>query len=250
MQSNLQGKTTPAPLHVGIIMDGNGRWGEQRGLSRTDGHHAGVDAVRRVMMAAPGLNIDTLTMYAFSSDNWKRPKPEVNGMMQLIEHYMTMQAQPFADAGVRLTVIGRRDRLPATTVTAIEKIEAITAAGTMLNARLAIDFSGRHALLEAAARAFWNGPLTADTLSQSLATGSGYRDIDLLIRTSGEQRLSDFLLWESAYAELWFTKTLWPDFTGEELTQAVAAFRSRNRRFGGLAGVMPCVGTQQMQLTT
>ena len=250
MQSNLQGKTTPAPLHVGIIMDGNGRWGEQRGLSRTDGHHAGVDAVRRVMMAAPGLNIDTLTMYAFSSDNWKRPKPEVDGMMQLIEHYMTKQAQPFADAGVRLTVIGRRDRLPATTVTAIEKIEAITAAGTMLNARLAIDFSGRHALLEAAARAFWNGPLTADTLSQSLATGSGYRDIDLLIRTSGEQRLSDFLLWESAYAELWFTKTLWPDFTGEELTQAVAAFRSRNRRFGGLPGVMPCVGTQQMQLTT
>jgi undecaprenyl diphosphate synthase len=189
-------------------------------------------------------------MYAFSSDNWKRPKPEVDGMMQLIEHYMTMQAQPFADAGVRLTVIGRRDRLPATTVTAIEKIEAITAAGTMLNARLAIDFSGRHALLEAAARAFWNGPLTADTLSQSLATGSGYRDIDLLIRTSGEQRLSDFLLWESAYAELWFTRTLWPDFTGEELTEAVAAFRSRNRRFGGLAGVMPCVGTQQMQLTT
>ncbi len=250
MQSNLQDKTTPAPLHVGIIMDGNGRWGEQRGLSRTDGHHAGVDAVRRVMMAAPGLNIDTLTMYAFSSDNWKRPKPEVDGMMQLIEHYMTMQAQPFADAGVRLTVIGRRDRLPATTVTAIEKIEAITAAGTMLNARLAIDFSGRHALLEAAARAFWNGPLTADTLSQSLATGSGYRDIDLLIRTSGEQRLSDFLLWESAYAELWFTKTLWPDFTGEELTEAVVAFRHRNRRFGGLPGVMASVGTQQMQLTT
>ena len=250
MQSNLQGKTTPAPLHVGIIMDGNGRWGEQRGLSRTDGHHAGVDAVRRVMMAAPGLNIDTLTMYAFSSDNWKRPKPEVDGMMQLIEHYMTMQAQPFADAGVRLTVIGRRDRLPATTVTAIEKIEAITAAGTMLNARLAIDFSGRHALLEAAARAFWNGPLTADTLSQSLATGSGYRDIDLLIRTSGEQRLSDFLLWESAYAELWFTKTLWPDFTGKELTEAVVAFRHRNRRFGGLPGVMASVGTQQMQLTT
>ena len=250
MQSNLQDKTTPAPLHVGIIMDGNGRWGEQRGLSRTDGHHAGVDAVRRVMMAAPGLNIDTLTMYAFSSDNWKRPKPEVDGMMQLIEHYVTMQAQPFADAGVRLTVIGRRDRLSATTVTAIEKIEAITAAGTMLNARLAIDFSGRHALLEAAARAFWNGPLTADTLSQSLATGSGYRDIDLLIRTSGEQRLSDFLLWESAYAELWFTKTLWPDFTGKELTEAVVAFRHRNRRFGGLPGVMPSVGTQQMQLTT
>ena len=250
MQSNLQDKTTSAPLHVGIIMDGNGRWGELRGLSRTDGHHAGVGAVRRVMMAAPGLNIDTLTMFAFSSDNWKRPKPEVDGMMQLIEHYMAMQAQPFADAGVRLTVIGRRDRLPATTVAAIEKIETVTADGTMLNARLAIDFSGRHALLEAAARAFWNGPLTADTLSQSLATGSGYRDIDLLIRTSGEQRLSDFLLWESAYAELWFTKTLWPDFTSEELADAVTAFRNRNRRFGGLPDVMPCIGAQQMLLTT
>lgn len=250
MQSNLQDKTTPAPLHVGIIMDGNGRWGEQRGLTRTDGHHAGVDAVRRVMMAAPGLNIDTLTMFAFSSDNWKRPKPEVDGMMQLIERYMAMQAQPFADAGIRLTVIGRRDRLPATTVAAIEKIETVTADGTKLNARLAIDFSGRHALLEAAARAFWNGPLTADTLSQALATGSGYRNIDLLIRTSGEQRLSDFLLWESAYAELWFTKTLWPDFTGEELADAVTAFRNRNRRFGGLPDVMPSVGAQQILLMT
>lgn len=250
MQSNLQDKTTAAPLHVGIIMDGNGRWGQQHGLSRTDGHHAGVDAVRRVMMAAPGLNIDTLTMFAFSSDNWKRPKPEVDGMMQLIEHYMAMEAQPFADAGVRLTVIGRRDRLPATTVAAIEKIEAITAGGTLLNARLAIDFSGRHALLEAAARAFWNGPLTADTLSKALATGSGYRNIDLLIRTSGEQRLSDFLLWESAYAELWFTNTLWPDFTGEELADAVFAFKNRNRRFGGLSGILPPDDMQQMQLTT
>jgi undecaprenyl diphosphate synthase len=250
MQSNLQDKTISAPLHVGIIMDGNGRWGEQRGLTRTDGHHAGVDAVRRVMMAAPGLNIDTLTMFAFSSDNWKRPRPEVEGMMQLIEHYMAMQAEPFADAGVRLTVIGRRDRLPASTVAAIQKIETVTAGGTMLNARLAIDFSGRHALLEAAAKAFWNGPLTADTLSQALATGSGYRNIDLLIRTSGEQRLSDFLLWESAYAELWFTKTLWPDFTGEELAAAVAAFRNRNRRFGGLPGVMPSTGAQQMLATT
>lgn len=249
MQSILRGKTTPAPLHVGIIMDGNGRWGERRGLTRTDGHHAGVDAVRRVMMSAPGLNIDTLTMFAFSSDNWKRPQPEVDGMMQLIEHYMAMEAQPFADAGVRLTVIGRRDRLPASTVAAIEKIEAITASGTMLNARLAIDYSGRHALLAAAARAFWNGPVTAETLSQALATGSGYRDIDLLIRTSGEQRLSDFLLWESAYAELWFTKTLWPDFTGEELADAVGAFRNRNRRFGGLPGVVPSA-PPQLQVTT
>ncbi len=234
MQSNLQCKNTPKPLHVGIIMDGNGRWGQQRGLSRTEGHQAGVQAVRRVMTAAPGLNIDTLTMFAFSSDNWKRPQPEVDGMMRLIEHYMAMEARAFADSGIRLTVIGRRDRLPDTTIAAIEKIEEVTAAGTVLNARLAIDFSGRFALLEAAARAFWSGPFTADTLSEALATGSGYRDIDLLIRTSGEQRLSDFLLWESAYAELWFTQTLWPDFTGENLQQAVAAFRNRNRRFGGL----------------
>ena len=231
-------------MHVGIIMDGNGRWGERRGLTRTEGHRAGVDAVGRVMTAAPGLNIDTLTMFAFSSDNWKRPRPEVDGMMHLIEHYMTMQAQPFADAGIRLTVIGRRDRLPDATVAAIEKIESVTATGTTLNARLAIDFSGRHALLEAAARAFWSGPFTADTLSAALATGSGYRDIDLLIRTSGEQRLSDFLLWESAYAELWFTQTLWPDFTGENLQQAVDAFRNRNRRFGGLPEAAAAVSSQ------
>jgi len=243
MQSNLQYKNTPKPLHVGIIMDGNGRWGEQRGLTRTEGHHAGVEAVRRVMTAAPGLNIDTLTMFAFSSDNWKRPQPEVDGMMRLIEHYMAMEARPFADAGIRLTVIGRRDRLPDTTVAAIEKIEEITAAGTVLNARLAIDFSGRFALLEAASKAFWSGPFTAGTLSDALATGSGYRDIDLLIRTSGEQRLSDFLLWESAYAELWFTQTLWPDFTGENLQQAVAAFRNRNRRFGGLPATTPSVSS-------
>lgn len=245
MQSNLQNKTPSSALHVGIIMDGNGRWGQQRGLTRTDGHRAGVDAVRRVMMAAPGLDVDTLTMFAFSSDNWKRPQPEIDGMMQLIEHYMTMQAQPFADAGVRLTVIGRRDRLPGSTVAAIEAIEAITAGGSVLNARLAIDFSGRHALLEAAATAVWSGPLTADALSNALATGSGYRDIDLLIRTSGEQRLSDFLLWESAYAELWFTQTLWPDFTGDELAEAVAAFRNRNRRFGGLPAAMPSQAPQQ-----
>ena len=156
-----------------------------------------------------------------------------------------IQAQPFADAGVRLTVIGRRDRLPGSTVAAIEAIEAIMAGGSVLNACLAIDFSGRHALLEAAATAVWSGPLTADALSNALATGSGYRDIDLLIRTSGEQRLSDFLLWESAYAELWFTQTLWPDFTGDELAEAVAAFRNRNRRFGGLPAAMPPQAPQQ-----
>ena len=243
MQSNLQCKNAPNPLHVAIIMDGNGRWGERRGLTRTEGHHAGVDAVRRVITAAPDLNIDTLTMFAFSSDNWTRPPAEVDGMMRLIEHYMTMEAQPFADAGIRLNVIGRRDRLPDSTISAIERIEDKTAGGTVLNARLAIDFSGRYALLEAAARAFWRGPLTADALSDALATGSGYRDIDLLIRTSGEQRLSDFLLWESAYAELWFTDTLWPDFTGEMLQQAVDAFRNRNRRFGGLPKVAPPVAS-------
>ena len=245
MQSNLQHRTPAKPLHVGIIMDGNGRWGERRGLTRTEGHRAGVDAVRRVVTTAPTLNIDTLTMFAFSSDNWKRPKAEVDGMMQLIEHYMAMEAQPFADAGIRLNVIGRRDRLPDTTVKAIERIEAITAGGTVLNARLAIDFSGRHALLEAAAQAFWRGPLTPITLSNALAAGSGYRDIDLLIRTSGEQRLSDFLLWESAYAELWFTDILWPDFTGDDLQQAVHAFMTRNRRFGSVPDISPAVTTQQ-----
>jgi undecaprenyl diphosphate synthase len=237
MQSNLVCKateSTPASLHVGIIMDGNGRWGTLRGLTRTQGHEAGVEAVRRTVAAAPFLGIDTLTLFAFSSDNWKRPKPEVDGMMQLIEHYVARETAPFVAAGIRLNVIGRRDRLPARVVTAIETVERDTASGIRLNVRIAIDYSGRHAILEAALHAVRGGHVDEATFSQCLATGSGYRDVDLVIRTSGEQRLSGFLPWEATYAELHFCKKLWPDFTGEDLAAAVRDFKSRDRRFGGL----------------
>jgi undecaprenyl diphosphate synthase len=237
MQSNLvhkAPKATPAGLHVGIIMDGNGRWGTARGLTRTQGHQAGVEAVRRTVAAAPFLGIDTLTLFAFSSDNWKRPKPEVNGMMRLIEHYVARETAPFIAAGIRLTVIGRRDRLPASVVAAINKVEHDTASGTRLNVRIAIDYCGRQAILDAARRCARNGQLDNAAFSHHLAAGSGYKDVDLVIRTSGEQRLSGFLPWEATYAELHFCKKLWPDFTGEDLAAAVKDFRSRNRRFGGL----------------
>jgi undecaprenyl diphosphate synthase len=214
-------------------MDGNGRWGTARGLTRTDGHRCGVQAVRRAVAAAPALGIDTLTLFAFSSDNWKRPKAEVDGMMKLIEFYTDHQTTPFVAAGIRLTVIGRRDRLPASTVAAIDKVEKATARGKLLNVRIAIDYSGRDSIL-AAAR---NGARDEAGFAQALGFGSGYRDVDLVIRTSGEQRLSGFLLWECAYAELHFEEKLWPDFTGADLARAVAAFTSRNRRFGGLPEV-------------
>jgi undecaprenyl diphosphate synthase len=231
MQSNLQHSEVHGPLHVGIIMDGNGRWGTARGLSRTDGHRAGVLAVRRAVAAAPALGIDTLTLFAFSSDNWKRSKAEVDGMMKLIEFYTRHESAPFVAAGIRLTVIGRRDRLPASTVAAIDKVEKATAGGRLLNVRIAIDYSGRDAIL-AAAR---SGATQEHAFSEALGYGSGYRDVDLVVRTSGEQRLSGFLLWECAYAELYFEPRLWPDFTGDDLARAVAAFSTRNRRFGGPA---------------
>ena len=237
MQSSLACKateSTPAGLHVGIIMDGNGRWGTLRGLTRTQGHEAGVEAVRRTVAAAPFLGIDTLTLFAFSSDNWKRPKPEIDGMMRLIEHYVARETAPFVATGIRLNVIGRRDRLPTRVVTAIETVERDTASGSRLNVRIAIDYSGRHAILEAALHAVRGGHVDEATFSQCLATGSGYKDVDLVIRTSGEQRLSGFLPWEATYAELHFCKKLWPDFTGEDLAAAVRDFKSRDRRFGGL----------------
>ena len=247
MQSNLLHKTIEREpgLHVGIIMDGNGRWGEARGLSRTDGHRCGVQAVRRAVAAAPLLGIDTLTLFAFSSDNWKRPKPEVDGMMQLIEHYTAHETAPFIAAGIRLTVIGRRDRLPASTVAAIEQVEKATGAGRLLNVRIAIDYSGRDSIL-AAAR---NGARDEAGFANSLGYGSGYRDVDLVIRTSGEQRLSGFMLWECAYAELCFEPKLWPDFTGDDLAKAVRDFHGRNRRFGGLNQMTPAQADASHLLT-
>ena len=229
MQSDLSPK-----LHVGIIMDGNGRWAKRQRLSRLRGHEAGVEAIRRVVEAAPKQGVGTLTLYAFSSDNWRRPKAEVSALMQLLRFYLASEVEALVRNGVRLTVIGRRDRLPSGIADAIGRAEAATADGDVLHLRIAVDYSARDAILNAAAKAAGLRELTREAFS-SLVTGEpGMRDVDLVIRTSGEQRLSDFLLWESAYAELHFTNTMWPDFGEDELRQALTSFHGRERRFGGL----------------
>src|SRR4030081_569094 len=190
-----------AKLHVGIIMDGNGRWATRRRLSRLRGRGAGVDAIRRVVEAAPKQGVGTLTLYAFSSDNWRRPKTEVAALMALLRFYLASEVESLVRNGVRLTVIGRRDRLPDGIATAIGRAEAATASGDVLHLRIAVDYPGRDSILNAAAKAAGMGNLTRETFSQLVTGEPELRDVDLVIRTSGEKRLSDFLLWESAYAE-------------------------------------------------
>lgn len=229
MQSDLLSK-----LHVGIIMDGNGRWATRRQLSRLRGHEAGVEAIRRVVEAAPKQGVGTLTLYAFSSDNWRRPKTEVSALMALLRFYLANEVESLVRNGVRLSVIGRRDRLPDGLSDAIGRAEAATASGDVLHLRIAVDYSARDAILKAAAKAAGMGNLTREIFSQLVTGEPELRDVDLVIRTSGEKRLSDFLLWESAYAELVFTPTMWPDFKATDLARALVEFRGRERRFGGL----------------
>src|SRR5712664_3197845 len=233
MQSNLSSKLQ-SKLHVGIIMDGNGRWATRRGLSRLRGHEAGVEAIRRVVEAAPEQGVGTLTLYAFSSDNWRRPKAEVTALMALLRFYLSNEVDSLVRNGVRLTVIGRRDRLPDGIATAIARAEKATAGGEVLHLRIAVDYSSRDAILNAAAKLAGISAPTREMFSQLVTGEAGLRDVDLIIRTSGEKRLSDFLLWEGAYAELHFTERMWPDFEAEDLAEALACFGRRERRFGGL----------------
>lgn len=221
-------------MHVAIIMDGNGRWAQARGLTRTAGHRAGATSVRRVVEAAPSQGIGVLTLYAFSSDNWKRPGPEVRALMRLLENYLRTEIASCVEQGVRIEVVGRRDRLPERVRDAIVAAEQTTSGGAVLRLRLAIDYSSRDAIVRAAA----HGPRSRAELARHLEPVGELHvpDVDLLIRTGGEQRLSDFLLWESAYAELYFTEVAWPDFDGSALASAVTEFRRRQRRFGGLHG--------------
>jgi undecaprenyl diphosphate synthase len=238
MQSHLSAELH-SKLHVGIIMDGNGRWATRRQLSRLRGHEAGVEAIRRVVEAAPQQGVGTLTLYAFSSDNWRRPKAEVTALMALLRFYLANEVESLVRNGVRLTVIGRRDRLPDGIAHAIGRAEAATAKGDILHLRIAVDYSARDAILNAAAKAASLGNLTREMFSELVTGDGGLRDVDLVIRTSGEKRLSDFLLWESAYAELHFTERMWPDFGSEDLTEALASFHRRERRFGGLQPASP-----------
>jgi len=207
-------------------MDGNGRWALARGLPRVAGHRAGVEAVRRVVEAAPGAGIGTLTLFAFSSDNWSRPPEEVETLMHMLAMYLERETGKCVEKGVRLEVIGRRDRIDPALCLAIALAEEATASGTRLRLRMAVDYSGRDAILAAARDV---SELSRESLGEALGP-----PVDLLIRTGGERRLSDFLLWECAYAELVFSRTMWPDFDGEDLAAAVREFQTRERRFGAV----------------
>lgn len=224
--------------HIAIIMDGNGRWARARRRPRIAGHREGAKAVRRVVEAAPELGITTLTLYAFSSDNWNRPAGEVHALMELLERYLTRESNRCLENGVRVNVIGRRDRLSPRVLSAIRRAETLTAPATKLHLRLAIDYSARHAIAEAARKVSPGAGLDTDEfsrlLNQAIHSDPAAPDVDLVIRTSGEQRLSDFLLWEVAYAEFVFTPRLWPDFERADLERALTDFQGRERRFGGV----------------
>lgn len=226
-------------LHVAIIMDGNGRWAARRNLPRVAGHRAGVAAVRRIVEHAPDVGIGRLTVYAFSSDNWRRPAAEIQSIFWLLRAFLRLERERLRQAGARLEVIGRRDRLPKLLLREIDQAVSATAAGRRLILRVAIDYSSRDAIMRAAI-GLSNGlpherpstELLRGMLAQALTGESG--EVDLLIRTGGEKRLSDFLLWECAYAELWFTDRMWPDFDTDDLDAALGEFRRRERRFGGV----------------
>lgn len=232
-------------FHVAIIMDGSGRWATSRGLPRSEGHRAGVAAVRRLEEAASRHGITTLTLFAFSSGNWRRPKEEVDELLRIFRNFLRDGTAEWSRSGVRVQVIGRRDRLPADLREAIEGAEKGITAGTGLHLRFAVDYSAREAALIAARQACEGAstpqaPFGSDEslarLVSEVAGTFGAPEVDLLIRTGGEMRLSDCLLWESPYAELVFTDRLWPDFDSSDLTLAMLEFHSRSRRFGGVPG--------------
>ncbi len=226
------------PRHVAIIMDGNGRWAQKRGRPRTAGHLAGAKAVRRTIEFARRRGISVLTLYSFSSDNWSRPEDEVQSLMMLFRRYLASEVPRCVENDIRLTVIGRRDRLDRDVVRAIESAEAATKRCRALQLRLAVDYSSRDAIVAAANALRSGAAVTRDDLASAMARAmhdpKGAPDVDLLIRTGGEQRISDFLLWESAYAELVFLRCMWPDFMAADFEKAIAEFGGRERRFGGL----------------
>ena len=237
MQQSPSPVPTHPPLHVGIIMDGNGRWATRQGRSRSAGHREGAGMVRRIVESAPDVGIGVLTLYAFSADNWRRPRNEVGWLMRLFREYLRVETTRCVANGVRLEVIGRRDRITPTLRRAVEDAQRETVKGTRLHLRIALDYSSRDAILRAAQCLRPDAVPSRDSFGRLLAIvdhGLPVPEVDLLIRTGGERRLSDFLLWEAAYAELHFSPLMWPEFGPEALRQAVHEFATRERRFGGL----------------
>ncbi len=232
---------TGAALHVAIIMDGNGRWAKARGLPRTAGHKRGADAVKRVVKGAGALGVRYLTLFGFSSENWQRPETEVRDLMGLLRYYLENDIAELVDNGIRLHVIGDRSRFSPETVALIEEAERKTAANSKMDLTIALSYGGRQEIIAATrslARECADGRLAPEAIDEEAFARrlftAGTPDPDLLIRTSGEQRISNFLLWQLAYTELVFTDTLWPDFGQEELEAAIAIYRSRERRYGAV----------------
>ena len=223
-------------LHVAIICDGNGRWAASRALPRSAGHRAGAETAQTIIRSAPQFGIHTLSLFTLSSANWQRPPAEVEGILGILHEYIETETAHCREAGIRLNIIGRRDRLPATLREAIAGAEAATANGKTLHLRLAVDYSARYSLFQAASKFYKVTDLSSDAFGRVLAEvlRGGSTEVDLLIRTGGEQRLSDFLLWECAFAEFVFLEKRWPDFTPADLGKAVAEFEKRERTRGGL----------------
>jgi undecaprenyl diphosphate synthase len=220
------------PRHVAIIMDGNGRWAKKRHLPRALGHKKGVETVRDIVRAAGDLGLEVLSLYAFSSENWKRPEDEINDLMGLLRSFIKSDIDEFASNDVRLKIIGNYKALAPDIVTLIEDAMARTAGNKRTTLAVALNYGSQDELVRAATAAAGQGAITAEAIEANLDTAE-LPPLDLLIRTSGEQRLSNFMLWQAAYAELWFTDTLWPDFSKEELAQALTDFEGRERRYGG-----------------
>jgi undecaprenyl diphosphate synthase len=225
------------PRHVAVIMDGNGRWAAVRHLPRVEGHRAGIDAVRDTVETSARLGISVLTLYAFSVENWKRPETEISALMGLLKHFLRLELKTLLRNNIRFRIIGQPDRLAPEIRRELEAAEARTAGNTGLQFNIALSYGGRAEIVDAARRAIREG-IDPDSLDErtfaSLLYTAGQPDPDLLIRTSGELRVSNFLLWQIAYAEIWVTDALWPDFRARHLLEALVDFQKRDRRYGGL----------------
>ncbi|MDP7479088.1 MAG: isoprenyl transferase, partial [Vicinamibacterales bacterium] len=225
------------PVHVAVIMDGNGRWAAQRHLPRVEGHRAGIDAVRDVVETSARIGIDVLTLYAFSVENWKRPPTEVSVLMGLLKRYLRLELENLLANDIKFQVIGRQDELPADVRHELDVGQARTSGNRGMRFNIALNYGGRAEIVEAARSAIEAGLRPSELDEQrfgDLLYTAGQPDPDLLIRTSGEMRVSNFLLWQIAYAEIWVTETLWPDFRARHLLEAILDYQKRDRRYGGI----------------